>query len=42
MQVPGYNFLGGDPADTRDVLGHGTAVAGPLRRWATPASESPV
>jgi thermitase len=28
MQVPGYNFLGGDPADTRDVLGHGTAVAG--------------
>jgi len=28
MQVPGYNFLGGDPADTQDVLGHGTAVAG--------------
>jgi subtilisin family serine protease len=27
MLVPGYNFLGGN-TDTRDVLGHGTAVAG--------------
>ena len=27
MLVPGYNFLGSN-TDTRDVLGHGTAVAG--------------
>jgi len=26
--VPGYNFLGGSTADTHDVMGHGTAVAG--------------
>jgi subtilisin family serine protease len=29
LQVKGYNFLyGSDPADTHDVLGHGTSVAG--------------
>jgi subtilisin family serine protease len=29
LQIQGHNFLyGGDPGDTRDVLGHGTSVAG--------------